>query len=131
MENIDFGSNDALQPESSQNATSRRGLTLVLPPLSAVKALKGKKKGYRGVGFQDAGVQKTPRPTKLKPLKEVLSKLIIQIKKCVLSLSQKAASGLTICRAGRTTMHSSSPLSTPHKCLVIQMSSNGLWTLDQ
>ncbi|KAI0701303.1 hypothetical protein BC835DRAFT_1323237 [Cytidiella melzeri] len=78
MQHLDFATNDRLQPESSQNATGRTGLTLVLPPLSAVKALKGKKRGAKGVVFQEP---KTPRPVKLKPLKEVLSKLIAQIKK--------------------------------------------------
>ena len=56
-------------------------MRLVLPPLSAVKALKGKKKGAKGVAFQEAASPRIPRPTKLKPLKEVLTKLITQIKK--------------------------------------------------
>jgi bromodomain-containing protein 7 len=80
MQDLDFATNDRLQPESSQNASVRTGLRLVLPPLSAVKALKGKKKGSKGVAFQEP---KAPRPVKLKPLKEVLSKLIVQIKKYV------------------------------------------------
>lgn len=81
MDDIVFTANDALQPSSSQNGSVRTGLTLVLPPLSALKASKGKKKGHRGVGFRDVSLQKIPRPVKLKPLKEVLTKLISQIKK--------------------------------------------------
>ena len=83
MQNLDFASNDALQPGGSQNASGRTGLKLVLPPLSAVKALKGKKKASRGVAFSDDATQKIPRPVKLKPLKEVLTKLIAQIQKYV------------------------------------------------
>ena len=81
MEDIDFASNDALHAGGSQNGGSRTGLRLVLPPLSAVKALKGKKKSAKGVVFQEASTPKIPRPVKLKPLKEVLTKLITQIKK--------------------------------------------------
>ncbi|KAJ3522927.1 hypothetical protein NM688_g8803 [Phlebia brevispora] len=81
MDDILFPSNDALQPAKSQNGSGRTGLTLVLPPLRAVKALNSKKKGSKGVGFRDGPVQKVPRPVKLKPLKEVLTKLIAQIKK--------------------------------------------------
>ena len=83
MDDIAFTSNDALQPESSQNGTKRTGLTLVLPSLSALKALKAKKKG-KAVGFRaDTPVPKAPRPIKLKPLKSVLIRLIAQIKRCV------------------------------------------------
>ncbi|OJT09186.1 Bromodomain-containing protein 9 [Trametes pubescens] len=57
---------------------SSSGLTLVLPPLSALKAQKSKKK--LKLTYEEP-VKKTPRPLKLKPLKEVLSKLISQIKK--------------------------------------------------
>ncbi|GJE90646.1 bromodomain-containing protein [Phanerochaete sordida] len=81
MEDIDFASNDVLQPGSSHNGGTRTGLRLVLPPLSAVKALKNKKKSAKGVAFQEAAAPKIPRPVKLKPLREVLTKLIVQIKK--------------------------------------------------
>jgi bromodomain-containing protein 7 len=81
MEDIDFASNDALHAGGSQGGGSRTGLRLVLPPLSAVRALKGKRKGSRGVTFQESATPKIPRPVKLKPLKEVLTKLISQIKK--------------------------------------------------
>lgn len=83
MQNLDFALNDALQPGGPQNANGRTGLKLVLPPLSAVKAAKGKKKAAKGVVFQHVAAQKIPRPVKLKPLKEVLVKLIAQIQKCV------------------------------------------------
>lgn len=88
MQTVDFASNDALQPGGTQNANGRTGLKLVLPPLSAVKAAKGKKKGAaKAVVFQDAAAQKISRPAKLKPLREVLTKLIAQIQKCVCFLS--------------------------------------------
>lgn len=59
------------------------GIKLVLPPLNAIKALKAKKKAGKGWGPDPSPVQKVPRPVKLKPLKEVLSKLIVQIKRYV------------------------------------------------
>ncbi|KAI1793692.1 hypothetical protein LXA43DRAFT_1000031 [Ganoderma leucocontextum] len=66
-------------PESSQNASKpSTGLTFVLPPLSALKAQKSKKKVK--LTYEEPA-KKQPRPIKLKPLKEVLSKLILQIKK--------------------------------------------------
>jgi bromodomain-containing protein 7/9 len=83
MDDIDLPSNDVPQPGSSQNGGSRTGLRLILPPLSSVKALKGKKKGSKGVAFQEAAAPKVSRPVKLKPLKEVLTKLVTQIKKYV------------------------------------------------
>ncbi|KAI0643446.1 hypothetical protein C8Q79DRAFT_979029 [Trametes meyenii] len=65
--------------ESSSHASrSSSGLTLVLPPLSAVKAQKARKKIK--LTYEEP-VKKAPRPIKLKPLKEVLTKLIAQIKK--------------------------------------------------
>lgn len=76
-----FSSNDSLRAESSTNGGTRTGLRLVLPPLSAVKALNNKKKGSKGVVFQESSTPKAPRPVKLKPLKEVLVRLIAQIKK--------------------------------------------------
>ena len=83
MEDIDFASNDVAQAGGSQNGGTRTGLRLVLPPLSVVKGLKGKKKGAKGVAFQESPILKVPRPVKLKPLKEVLTRLISQIKKYV------------------------------------------------
>ncbi|RXW23759.1 hypothetical protein EST38_g2080 [Candolleomyces aberdarensis] len=67
------------------------GLKLVLPPLKSVLEAKNKKAKPRSgsISFPSPAVQdvveivekKPPRPVKLKPLKEVLGKLIQQIKK--------------------------------------------------
>lgn len=60
--------------EQTSPSTSSR-LKLILPPLKGGKPIKGqKKKGQEKV-------KGPPRPTKLKPLKEVLARLISQIKK--------------------------------------------------
>lgn len=84
MEDIGFAaSHDALQPGGSQSTSGKTGLRLVIPSLKQIKASKLKKKTPKGVAFHDAAIQKIPRPTKLKPLKEVLTKLISQIKKYV------------------------------------------------
>ncbi|EAU83578.1 hypothetical protein CC1G_07951 [Coprinopsis cinerea okayama7 len=76
-----------------QPGSSSSGLRLVLPPLKAVLAAKANKKSKHRSGstsfasspvVHDVGVvveKKPPRPVKLKPLKEVLQKLIHQIKK--------------------------------------------------
>ena len=72
-----------VHPDSSQNTNKpSTGLTFVLPPLSALKAQKPKKKIKLTYGEPaQEPVKKQPRPIKLKPLKEVLTKLITQIKK--------------------------------------------------
>jgi bromodomain-containing protein 7 len=62
--------------QSPPTTTTTPRLTLVLPPLQSGK-LKFKKKG------KDGKPSAPPRPPKLKPLKEVLARLIAQIKKCV------------------------------------------------
>ncbi|OCH85872.1 hypothetical protein OBBRIDRAFT_784195 [Obba rivulosa] len=82
MDDIDLTSNDH-HGESSQRASrgSGSGLRLVIPPLKTVQALKGKKSRNLTPVFQEEPAKKIPRPVKLKPLKEVLSKLIVQIKK--------------------------------------------------
>ncbi|KAG2129618.1 hypothetical protein DEU56DRAFT_817053 [Suillus clintonianus] len=69
--------------ETRQNGHAPSGITLVLPSLKAIKAAKmGKKSKLKHLGsLQDAEAKKAPRPMKLKPLKEVLSKLIAQLKK--------------------------------------------------
>ncbi|EPQ52987.1 hypothetical protein GLOTRDRAFT_111806 [Gloeophyllum trabeum ATCC 11539] len=75
---------DAVGADDVNKATSRpsgSGIKLVLPPLKAVKPLKRGKKSKGSTFVQDEGVRKAPRPVKLKPLKEVLAKLIAQIKK--------------------------------------------------
>ncbi|KAF4622126.1 hypothetical protein D9613_009462 [Agrocybe pediades] len=68
--------------------TSSSGLTLVIPSLKSLKtASKQKHRSashpYSASAFPDVEPQekKIPRPVKLKPLKEVLSKLIAQLKK--------------------------------------------------
>jgi bromodomain-containing protein 7 len=76
--------------DSAYDAASKKrpgsGLTLVLPSLKSLKANKSNKKikskssAYSEPTLQD---KKIPRPVKLKPLKEVLIKLISQIKKYV------------------------------------------------
>jgi bromodomain-containing protein 7/9 len=72
---------------------SSSGLKLVLPSLKSVLEAKNKKAKPRSasISFPSPAVQdvietvekKPPRPVKLKPLKEVLGKLITQIKKFV------------------------------------------------
>ncbi|KAG6872624.1 hypothetical protein C0995_008283 [Termitomyces sp. Mi166 len=64
---------------SARAGPSKSGLTLVLPALKGGKPIKvGKKSGSYVVQEEE---KKAPRPVKLKPLKEVLTKLIAQIKK--------------------------------------------------
>ncbi len=79
----------------SKPATTRSGLTLVLPSLKNLKAANIAKKSKPNSSVSqspafdvDAAEKKAPRPVKLKPLKEVLSKLILQIKKFALFLLQ-------------------------------------------
>lgn len=55
--------------DSDEEATTKPRITLKLPSLKSLKAQKP---------------VKPPRPVKLKPLKEVLARLIAQIKKCVI-----------------------------------------------
>ena len=75
--------------QTSQNGSKpSTGLTFVLPPLSALKAQKNKKKVK--LTYEEPA-KKQPRPIKLKPLKEVLSRLILQIKKYAACLFAFAA----------------------------------------
>ena len=77
------------EPGTSQSHAERSiskptGLKLVLPPLRAGKPIKGIKRSNAGVGpsfVQEPEIKKPSRPVKLKPLKEVLTRLINQIKK--------------------------------------------------
>ena len=80
MSSPSFSAHDdhAHSPQHANKSTAR--LSFVLPPLSAVKAQKSKKRIKLTVS-EPVKQQKQPRPIKLKPLKEVLSKLIVQIKK--------------------------------------------------
>jgi len=71
--------------------TTRSGLTLVLPSLKNLKAagtvkkLKAPASVPNSPAFDgEVGEKKALRPVKLKPLKEVLTKLIQQIKKYVI-----------------------------------------------
>ncbi|KAF5389382.1 hypothetical protein D9757_004243 [Collybiopsis confluens] len=70
---------DESRPDSPQEPAKRlgSGLTLVLPSL---KSLQQSKKS-KSKTFLDAKSKRPPRPAKLKPLKEVLMKLIANIKK--------------------------------------------------
>ncbi|KAI6127262.1 hypothetical protein F5141DRAFT_1086732 [Pisolithus sp. B1] len=69
--------------ENRPNGHSLSKITLVLPSLKALKAAKAEKKSKLKsfTASQDGEVKKALRPVKLKPLREVLSKLIVQIKK--------------------------------------------------
>ncbi|KAF9448690.1 hypothetical protein P691DRAFT_729247 [Macrolepiota fuliginosa MF-IS2] len=76
------------QESSPRQTTTRSGLTLVLPSLKNLKAAKAVKKSKTTISISpspafdvDVAEKKASRPVKLKPLKEVLSKLIQQIKK--------------------------------------------------
>lgn len=60
---------------------SGSGLKLILPSLKSVQALKGLKRKKSLSVYLEEPKPKIPRPVKLKPLKEVLTKLITQIKK--------------------------------------------------
>lgn len=100
---MDFSESFAHPPSPSLSSLARAGpskssgLTLVLPALKGGKPIKlGKKSGSYGLQEEE---KKAPRPVKLKPLKEVLTKLIAQIKKCVTCFFRVRACWLiTICR---------------------------------
>lgn len=74
-------SRNAAEPSSVSRPT---GLKLVLPPLKGGKLIKGTKRSAVGYGqsfVREPEVKKLQRPLKLKPLKEVLVRLISLIKK--------------------------------------------------
>jgi hypothetical protein len=134
---------DARQTPLSVASTSRvstSGLTLVLPSLSALKQQNGagraKRTGKTPSRAQSLGdglgeVKKTPRLVKLKPLKEVLSKLISQIKKYSLPPRCPVRS-LTACYTlGKMTMHSSCHQWTNQRSQAIRTLLHSLWTLGQ
>ncbi|KAG2106222.1 uncharacterized protein F5147DRAFT_701500 [Suillus discolor] len=81
--NEDGASTSQSAVETRQNGHVPSGITLVLPSLKAIKAAKmGKKSKLKNLSsMQDAEMKKAPRSMKLKPLKEVLAKLIGQLKK--------------------------------------------------
>ena len=66
-------------PSGNRLGPSSSGLTLVLPSLKALKELNAKKRNNSLI--EPTPVKKVPRPIKLKPLKEVLTSLIVKIKK--------------------------------------------------
>lgn len=78
MSSSSYPPRDDYPGSSHQPEKASSGLRLVLPSLSALKAQKTKKKIKLTYGEP---VKKQPRPVKLKPLKEVLTRLIVQIKK--------------------------------------------------
>jgi len=69
-------------PSSASQPNGHSGITLVLPSLRALKAANaGKKSKSKQASVELEQRHKIPRPIKLKPLREVLTKLITQIKK--------------------------------------------------
>lgn len=83
---MDYTESFAPIPQSTltirPSVSKSSGLTLVLPALKGGKPIKGKKsKGSQPLYGAPDDERKIPRPVKLKPLKEVLAKLIVQIKK--------------------------------------------------
>ena len=95
MSSNSFAAHDDHAENLQNGSKPSTGLTFVLPPLSALKAQKNKKKVK--LTYEEPA-KKQPRPIKLKPLKEVLSRLILQIKKYVVCLCVRCAScRLLIC----------------------------------
>ncbi|KAJ8474879.1 hypothetical protein ONZ45_g15800 [Pleurotus djamor] len=71
---------DFSSPKAGPSKPSGSGLKLIIPPLKGGKVVKNSKSKNRK---PDGNVpeEKIPKPVKLKPLKDVLTKLISQIKK--------------------------------------------------
>ncbi|KAJ7664358.1 hypothetical protein DFH06DRAFT_1041710 [Mycena polygramma] len=83
-ESVDSWSQSGSPPP--QPAPPLPRLTLVLPPLKDLKKSTKKSKSkskskFAYSEYPDASTSKAPRPIKLKPLKEVLSRLVVQLKK--------------------------------------------------
>ncbi len=88
-----FSPSDISQSESPKIHLPKlggSGLTLVIPSLKSLKALQSTTKQPKQLAenlsssiYPDVDTQekKAARPVKLKPLKEILTKLIVQIKK--------------------------------------------------
>lgn len=77
------------QSHAEQSNSRPTGLKLVLPPLKAGKPIKVSKRtsAANRAGFmQELEAKKAQKPVKLKPLKEVLTRLITQIKKYAFTL---------------------------------------------
>ena len=81
MDNLDIA--DETSPSTSATQPNgHSGITLVLPSLRALQAANAGKKAKAKPASADVEQRpKIPRPVKLKPLKEILTKLIVQIKK--------------------------------------------------
>jgi hypothetical protein len=116
------------------------GLTLVIPSLKSLKASHRTKNlptsvsQSSSVSQQDVELheKKPPRPVKLKPLKEVLAKLIAQIKRfrffpssCLVSHCSFSHQKGRLCFFSKTRGHSK--CSRLHGCYKI---SHGLWYND-
>ena len=89
-ENVESSNPQLESPKIYIPKPTGSGLTLVIPSLKSLKASNSQTtitKPKHSVSHassiypDDAQEKKTPRPTKLKPLKEVLTKLITQIKR--------------------------------------------------
>ena len=126
MSSTSYPPHDDYPGGSQQPEKASSGLRLVLPSLSALKAQKSKKKIKLTFGEP---VKKQPRPIKLKPLKEVLTKLIVQIKKCVLSPNAPEKYTSLMSLAGKMTTLSSSNRWTSRRSLITPMSFQDPWIL--
>lgn len=81
MDDPDIAGENSPSTSTSQ-PNGHSGITLVLPSLRALKAANaGKKSKSKQASVELEQRPKIPRPIKLKPLREVLTKLITQIKK--------------------------------------------------
>ncbi|KAF9263370.1 hypothetical protein L218DRAFT_959397 [Marasmius fiardii PR-910] len=83
VDDIDSQPDSPIDPPITKPIGS--GITLVLPSLKSLKAANASKKSKGKASASRYGTplqeKRAPRPVKLKPLKEVLAKLIAQIKK--------------------------------------------------
>jgi bromodomain-containing protein 7/9 len=81
---------------SEPSSSKPSGLKLILPPLRGGKPVKvGKKPKQRfgsqpSFGGQDEEKKIVVRPVKLKPLKEVLARLIVQIQKYAFLVTERS-----------------------------------------
>lgn len=133
---------DSMEDESNSYADSTRillskpprpnssGLTLVLPSLKALKARQTQQPSPYDVDLQE---KRIPRPIKLKPLKEVLVKLITQIKKWATRtlVANSRWSRSSSASPGKTIMLSFWPQLTPLPCQAMRMLSSNQWTLER
>ncbi|KAJ7591522.1 hypothetical protein C8J56DRAFT_935772 [Mycena floridula] len=88
-ESVSFDDSDveSLAEPHRPVASASSGIKLVLPSLKSLKAAKAPKKGksktkaFKGYSDDPFREKKAPRPLKLKPLKDVLAKLVSQLQK--------------------------------------------------